>query len=278
MGERIFFPLEPPPCSSHCIERRFVTQSPIFLLDDGPLFAVWKPAGLATQAPAEFPSLEAQMKAWLRLREQKIGNVYLGVPQRLDRPVSGVILFTRHVRAARKVSDQFERRQVRKTYWACVEGIVDPPAGTWQDHLKKIYGKPRAEVVPPDDPAGREAVLHYRTLGLWRRKGVAEPLADRAHHGSWLEINLETGRTHQIRLQASSRGHPIVGDALYDARSTFGAADVEERLRPIALHARRIELKHPMTGAPLAVTAPLPQTWQELGLPPTAVDYLETDS
>lgn len=237
--------------------------SPILLYDDGPLFAVWKPPGTATQAPAEFPSLEAAMKDWLRAREGKTGNVYLGVPHRLDRPVSGVILFTRHVRAAKKVATQFERRQVKKVYWACVEGRVEPPIGTWTDRLKKVYGKPRTEVVGPGDPLGQEAVLHYRTLGTCKR-------------GTWLEIELETGRTHQIRIQAASRGHAVVGDAFYGATTTFGPQQVEEREKHIALHARSIALRHPMTDAPVAVTAPLPQSWRELQLPLVDGDYLES--
>jgi RluA family pseudouridine synthase len=235
------------------------------LYDDGPLFAVWKPPGTAVQAPAEFPSLEADMKDWLRRREGKTGNVYLGVPHRLDRPVSGVILFTRHVRAARKVATQFERRQVRKVYWACVEGHVDPPVGTWTDRLKKVYGKPRTEVVGPDDPLGQEAVLHYRTLG------------ECAGGGTWLEIELETGRTHQIRIQAASRGHAVVGDSFYGATTTFGPQDVDERGKHIALHARSIALRHPMTQSPVEVTAPLPGSWQSLGLPLGSADFLSDD-
>lgn len=265
--------------------------TPHFLLDDGPLFAVWKPAGLATQAPEPFPSLELHMKDWLRRREAKEGNVYLGVPHRLDRPVSGVILFTRHVRAASRVSMQFEKRQVRKVYWACVEGVVEPATGTWTDHLKKTYGKPHAEVVDANDPSGRPAVLHYRTLGTF-------PLAADAVHdaaskaprdeepssansspaptqGTWLEIELETGRTHQIRIQAASRGHAVVGDLFYGANTNFGAPPADERDRHIALHARRIELRHPMTDALLDITAPLPEDWRSLNLTGlTAADFL----
>ena len=166
---------------------------------------------------------------------------------------------------------------MRKTYWACVEGTVEPAEGTWTDRLKKIYGKPRTEVVGPDDPDGREAVLHYRTLGTWSMPATADGATGEtaaAREGSWLEVDLETGRTHQIRIQAASRGHAIVGDAFYGATTTFGPAELEERERPIALHARRIQLRHPMTGAPLDITAPLPETWRSLGLPLEAEDYL----
>lgn len=234
---------------------------PRILYDDGPLFAVWKPPGTATQAPAEYPSLEAEMKDWLRAREAKSGNVYLGVPHRLDRPVSGVILFTRHVRAARKVATQFERRTVRKVYWACVAEKLDSPTGTWTDHLRKVYGKPHTEVVAADAPGAQAAVLHYRTLGESPR-------------GTWLEIELETGRTHQIRIQAASRGHHIVGDAFYGATQTFGPPELEERARPIALHARSIALTHPMHGGPVEVIAPLPSVWRELELPLADDQYL----
>lgn len=244
--------------------------TPRFLLDDGPLFAVWKPAGLATQAPEPFPSLELQMKDWLRRRDAKEGNVYLGVPHRLDRPVSGVILFTRHVRAASRVSLQFEKRQVRKVYWACVEGVVEPAEGMWTDHLKKTYGKPHAEVVDANDPAGRPAVLRYRTLGTFALSSDSPTPT----LGTWLEIELETGRTHQIRIQASSRGHSVVGDAFYGAKSTFGTAPADDRDRHIALHARSIELLHPMTNAPLVITAPLPEDWRALGLSVPEGDFL----
>jgi 23S rRNA pseudouridine1911/1915/1917 synthase len=247
-------------------------SDPHLLYDDGPLFAVWKPPGVAVQAPAEFPSLETEMKAWLRKREGKSGNIYLGVPHRLDRPVSGVILFTRHVRAARRVSLQFEHRQVRKVYWTVVEGNVEPNEGTWTDRLKKVYGKPKSEVVGPDDPLGKEAVLHYRVRGRHLAAGLAP--ACPAIAATWLEIELETGRTHQIRIQAASRGHAVAGDAFYGATSTFGPQDVDERGRHIALHARSIALRHPMTDAPLEIVAPLPSSWRALGLPLDEREYI----
>jgi 23S rRNA pseudouridine1911/1915/1917 synthase len=242
---------------------------PHILFDSGPLFAVWKPPGLATQAPPQFPSLELQMKDWLRAREGKTGNVYLGVPHRLDRPVSGVILFTRHDRAARSVSRQLERRQVQKIYWACVAGFVTPDDGTWTDYLRKIYGRPQTEVVAADAPGAQIAVLRYRTLA---RVAAAEGVP-----ATWLEIELETGRTHQIRVQAGSRGHAVLGDAAYGSPHAFGPQTFEPRERHIALHSRRIRLAHPKSREPVDVTAPLPDSWRPLGLPTLgAGDFLPT--
>src|SRR5439155_19488851 len=106
---------------------------------------------------------------------------------------SGVVLFARHSRAAKRLARQFEHRTIKKLYWACVEGIVQPEQGTWRDFVLKIPNVPQAQIVPEGHPDGREAVLHYRTLG-------------QTPHGSWLEIELETGRYHQIRVQAATRG------------------------------------------------------------------------
>lgn len=212
-----------------------------------------KPAGLATQAPAQFDSLERRLRAWLAERTPERDFVYLGVPHRLDRPVSGAIVFATRRRAAFKLSRQFERRQVKKIYWACVEGRVEPPEGTWTDHIRKIYGHPRAEIVSADQPDARPAILHYRTLR-------------ETPFGSWLEIELETGRTHQIRVQASSRGHPVVGDAFYGSRIPFGEQYADERLRAIALHARSLSFVDPAANIAVTVEAPLPETWNSLVL------------
>jgi 23S rRNA pseudouridine1911/1915/1917 synthase len=224
------------------------------LYDEGPCLIVNKPAGMLTQAPLGIDSLEVRVKRFIKDREGKTGEIYLGVPHRLDRPVSGCIVFARHVRAARKISDQFERRTVRKTYWAIVGQVSNlPEAGTWTDYLKKIYGKPRTMVVDEHDPEGKNAILHYR---------VVECLPQ----GTLLEIELETGRTHQIRVQCASRGMPLLGDTLYGSPATFGPWSADERERLIALHARTLELLHPMTREPIRVVAPLPNLWQEYGV------------
>lgn len=224
------------------------------LYDEGPVFVVRKPAGLLTQAAAGIDSMEVRLKAFLKAREGKTGNVYLGVVHRLDRPVSGAMVFTRHVRACRRIADQFAMRTVQKTYWACVQGRVESAEGTWTDRMRKVPDEARAVIVDEDDPKGREAVLHYRTMGETK-------------HGSWLSITLETGRMHQIRLQAGSRGHAILGDELYGGTLPFGEQFEEKRLRGIALHARRLGFRHPMNQEPVDVVAPLPASWDDLGLP-----------
>ncbi len=217
------------------------------------MLGVVKPAGIATQAPAPFESLETRIRDYLREREAKSGNFYLAIPHRLDRPVSGAMVFARHVRAARKISTQFEERRVRKVYWALVAGEVTPPQGTWRDHLRKVYGHPQTEVVAADHPEGREAVLHYETLGVGRTAS--------GETVTWLGIQLETGRTHQIRMQAASRGWPVLGDSLYGATIKFGPDVTEERERAIALHARSLSLLHPMTREPIELIAPVPDYW-----------------
>lgn len=221
--------------------------------EDGPCLGVVKPAGLLTQAPPGIDSLEVQVKAFLKERDQKPGGVYLGVPHRLDRASTGAMVLAKHVRAAQRLSKQFERREVRKVYWACVAGQVEPAEGTWIDTLWKVHGQPQSQVVDESHPGGRRAVLHYRTLGQHR-------------YGSWLEIELETGRTHQVRIQATSRGHAVLGDAHYGSPIPFGEQFADERLRAIALHARSLTFFHPMSREKITIEAPVSDAWREAGV------------
>ncbi len=226
------------------------------LYESGPCLVVNKPTGILTQAPRGIESMETLVKDLYRRREGKPSEakVYLGLAHRIDRPVSGALTFARHVRAARKLCAQFANRTVGKVYWAFVEGQVVEDEGTWRDFLHKRHGLARAEVVTADHPGAKHAVLHYRVL--WR--SVA---------GSWLEIQLETGRTHQIRVQAATRGHPVWGDAHYGSVVPFGEPHEDIRRRGIALHARSLIFNHPMTGEPVDVVAPLAPAWQQLALP-----------
>jgi 23S rRNA pseudouridine1911/1915/1917 synthase len=230
-------------------------DSPLnILFEDNHCIAVAKPAGLLTQGvPPGIPTLEAQVKAYLKEKYHKSGNVYLGIPHRLDRPVSGVIVFARNTKAARRLAEQFRGREVTKTYWAAVEGIVTPDQGTWEDWLLKVAEEAHTQRVEPGTAGARHAVLSYRCLG----------------HGddvTLLEIRPETGRMHQIRVQAAVRGWPVCGDLLYGARKPFGTAAELPRDRIIALHARSLTFLHPIRYEPMAVVAPLPAVWQELAV------------
>jgi RluA family pseudouridine synthase len=219
------------------------------LHEDSSCLVANKPGGLLTQAPLGIDNLEFRIKRLLKERDAKPGGVYLGVPHRIDRPVSGVIVFAKNVRAARRISEQFEGRLVEKTYWAMVTGDVQPDEGTWTDYLQKIDGEPRSIVVDERNPAGRIAILHYR---------VRERLPGKTR----LEITLETGRTHQIRVQCAHHGHPLLGDSLYGSTERFGPWSEDERERLIALHARSLKFRHPLTREYIECIAPLPAAWQ----------------
>src|SRR6478736_8619960 len=108
------------------------------LFEDHHLIAVCKPAPLLTQAPAGVPSLESLVKAHIKTKYAKPAGVYLGVPHRLDRPVSGVVCFARNTKAAQRVHAQFAEHKVRKVYWALVEGTVAPVEGVWDDWVRKV--------------------------------------------------------------------------------------------------------------------------------------------
>src|SRR5438105_2263171 len=133
------------------------------LFEDNHCLAVAKPAPLLTQGvPAgDIPTLESQIKAYLKERYNKPGNVYLGIPHRLDRPVSGVVLFARNTKAARRLAEQFQKHQVTKVYWAILDGEVLPVEGDWEDWLRKLPEEARTEHVMPDVPGARHALLHY---------------------------------------------------------------------------------------------------------------------
>src|SRR4051794_39366335 len=193
-----------------------LSSSPLLLLptsilfEDPHLIAVSKPAPLLTQAPAGVPSLEAMVKAYVKAKYAKPAGVYLGIPHRLDRPVSGVVVFARNTKAAQRVHAQFAEHRVRKVYWAAVEGDVTPDAGVWEDWVRKLAEEARVVRASEGEPGAKLAMLEYRVL----RK-----LAD---GGTLIELEPLTGRMHQLRVQAAWRGHPVFGDTTYGTARPFG--------------------------------------------------------
>ncbi len=212
-----------------------------------------KPPGVLTQAVPGVDSLEVRVKRYLA-GERGGGEIYLNVIHRLDRPASGAIIFGKDLRTTRKLGQQFEHRRVHKLYWACVAGAVSPETGRWEDFIYKVEGEPRAEIVAAGHPKGRHAALRYRVLKTF-------------DWGDWLEIELQTGRTHQIRVQAASRGHPVLGDKQYGSTAAFGPQFEDERLRAIALHARSLSFRDPESRQTVAVEAPVADYWPTIDDP-----------
>lgn len=230
---------------------------PTLLYERSGVLALAKPAGLATQAPPGIESVESWVR---RLLHGAAECGYVGVPHRLDRAVSGVVLMTATPRAARKLSRQFERREVGKEYRAVVQPHDTPRIESepveWRDFIEKVPDEARARLAAADAPLGREAVTRARLLMVMPAT-TGEPR---------LVLRLEplTGRMHQLRLQAATRGMPIVGDTLYDAAadtSWAGPADDSVREPPIALHAERIRYVDPDAGGEVVAEAPLPGYW-----------------
>jgi 23S rRNA pseudouridine1911/1915/1917 synthase len=231
------------------------------LFEDHHLIVVNKPAPLLTQAPPHLPSLEAMVKSYIKDKYSKPAGVYLGVPHRLDRPVSGVVCFTRNTKASQRVHAQFEARTVRKVYWAIARGGPADDSGVWSDWLRKVPEESRTVPSSPEEPGAKSAILRFRVL----ERGVDSCL---------LELQPETGRMHQLRVQCALRGHPIRGDAIYGDGEPFGPIPAEPRDRTIALHARLLELEHPFRKERLSFVAGVPESWRAIPFETVAASVL----
>ncbi len=220
------------------------------LYEDNHLLGVNKPSGWPT---AHFEGSEETVdrlaKAYLKEKYAKPGNVFLGVVHRLDKPVSGALVFARTSKAAARLSEQFREGAVEKVYWAVVEESPKPrdcrpwacDSGSLDDWLQHDDAGHRVRVVPPDTPGAKPARLLFTVRG--RHGGLV-----------WLELRPHTGRKHQLRVQLASRGYPIYGDAKYGSPHRLGHA--------IALHARSLTVLHPTKGDPVTLTAELPRHWR----------------
>lgn len=206
------------------------------LYEDNHLLVVSKPAGLLSQEDhTGNPDLLTLCKAFIKERDQKPGNVFLGLVHRLDRPVSGVMVLAKTSKAASRISEQIRKRTVGKRYLAVVEG-ASPPSGYLDHHLLKDSSTNRSRVIASPRRGSKPAQLSFTTL-------------QQSGEHSLLEVQLLTGRAHQIRVQLAHIGHPIAGDQKYGSG----------RFPTIALHARSFTLMHPTTKEEMVFVAPMPE-------------------
>ncbi len=209
----------------------------LVLYDDPDLMAVFKPPGLLSQGPGGgHLTVVEVVRAWLGRGHAVRGEPFVGLVHRLDRPVGGVLVLAKTPKAASGLSEQFRDGVVRKVYLAVVEGRV-PPSGTFADCMAR---GPDGVSRVVTSPRGRLARLDYRRI-------------DAASGASLVEIRPHTGRTHQIRLQLSHAGHPIVGDVKYGSGLRIPGR--------IALLAKEIEFIHPCKDVPMDLHAPTPPDW-----------------
>lgn len=217
-----------------------MTLSLPFLYEDNHVLVVHKPAGMLSQGDlsGDLDVLTAA-KQILKDRDNKPGNVFLGLVHRLDRPVGGVMVTAKTSKGAARLSLQFRERSTTKIYWAVVQGAPIRPEAELCHRLEKDAATRITKVVTGN--RGKEARLRYRVL---------QSVKDR----SLLEVQLITGLSHQIRAQLSAEGHPIAGDKKYGASLPYAPG-------VIALHAKSICFMHPVTKESVTVEAALPDNW-----------------
>ena len=189
--------------------------------------------------------LSETVKEYLKEKYQKPGNVFVGVTHRLDRPVSGLVLFAKTSKALSRLNEMFKRGEVQKTYWAVVKNRPPQEEGTLSHWLLRNEKQNKSYAYDKEKPGSKHALLDYRLIAA-------------SDNYYLLEVNLKTGRHHQIRCQLSKMGCPIKGDLKYGfARSNTDGS--------ICLHARRIAFVHPVSKENIIVEAPLPPSFKMFG-------------
>ncbi|MDO4225639.1 MAG: RluA family pseudouridine synthase [Bergeyella zoohelcum] len=216
------------------------------VFEDNHILVINKHAGQLVQGDktGDFSLLEL-LKKHIKDRDQKPGNVFLGLVHRIDRPTSGLVIYAKTSKALSRFTQMIKNREIQKTYWAIVPKEMIPQRQKLVHYLKKNEKNNKAIVFPRATEGAKEAILHYEII-----KTLDNYLL--------LEINLETGRHHQIRAQLSKIGIPIKGDLKYGSpRSNPDGG--------ISLHARRLDFIHPVTKEPICITASVPKNdkiWQ----------------
>ena len=219
------------------------------LFEDNHLLVVNKPPLLPTMGVKEGElSLLTQSRQYIKKKYNKPGNVYLGIVSRLDAIVSGVIVLAKTSKAAGRLSEQFRNRTADKTYWAIIPDVMQEDSGRLEDWVIKNESLHRMTVVPngKKTPTGAKiARLNYQTIGTEKN--------NRRSPTKLLEIKLETGRKHQIRVQLENAGASILGDRKYGSELPFK--------RGIALHSRELSIEHPTNRVLQSFQAETPSWW-----------------
>jgi len=214
-------------------------MQPQILFEDNHLLVVVKPQGIAVQKNdvASNDDFQSILKDYLKKKYNKPGNVFLGIVHRLDQPVGGVMVFAKTSKAASRLSEQIRQNVWKKCYLAVVDGIPGQKKAVLEDYLFKNEATNEVFVSKKENPKAKFARLSYETLNSKDGRSL-------------LKITLETGRAHQIRVQLSSRGLPIVNDHKYNRNAKTGSN--------IALWAYSLEIEHPVTKEKLVFSAEMP--------------------
>ncbi len=209
------------------------------LYEDNHLVVVNKHAGdLVQPDPSGESALEDQVKAYIKVRDAKPGAVFLGVVHRIDRPVSGAVLFAKTSKALVRLNEMIRQGSIRKTYWALTEQRPDPAEGELRHWIVRDGRTNRSRAFDAPKAEGKEARLRYATLAA-------------ATHYTLVEVELLTGRHHQIRAQLAKIGCPIRGDLKYGAKRSVPGGG-------ISLHSRAVAFDHPVRHEAVEVVAPVP--------------------
>lgn len=207
------------------------------LYEDNHMLVVNKPAGLLTQpSGTREDSIEMQCKEWIKQKYNKLGNVYLHAVHRLDKPVSGIVVFAKTSKALTRLNASIREHKAKKGYVALTELSPNAEEGTLEHFLS--HDDHYATIEKEGKKDAKVSILHYRVL-------------KRGKKGTLLEIDLKTGRYHQIRVQLAEIGCSILGDTKYGARSTYLP-------NAIALHHHRFEIPHPVSGEKMVFQSPIP--------------------
>lgn len=208
--------------------------------EDNHIIVVNKKAGEIVQGDrtGDMP-LSEMLKAYIKEKYDKPGNVFCGVVHRIDRPVSGLVLFARTSKALERLNRMLREGEIHKTYWALVEGKLENSEGMLENWLVSDGRLNKTFISNSNNPEAKQSRLEYKTISAGERYTL-------------IEVNLLTGRKHQIRAMLSGIGHPIKGDLKYGARRS-------NRDGGISLQARHIEFIHPVSKQPISLNAePLP--------------------